>query len=41
MDDGTKKDRPQLYATRKGVEVISMLFGKDDSGQGRLSLGMH
>lgn len=41
MDDGTKKDRPQLFATRRGVEIISLLFGKDDSGQGRLSLGMH
>lgn len=41
MADGTDKPRPQLYLTGKGVEVVAMLFGKDDSGQGRLSLGMH
>jgi len=41
MADGTDKERPQLYVTSKGVEVIAMLFGKDDSGQGRLALGMH
>jgi Rha family phage regulatory protein len=41
LEDGTDKERPQLYVTSKGVEIIAMLFGKDDSGQGRLALGMH
>ena len=41
LPDGTDKERPQLYVTSKGVQVIAMLFGKDDSGQGRLMLGMH
>jgi phage antirepressor YoqD-like protein len=41
LDDGTRKDRPQLYATRKGVEKIALLFGADDDGQGRFAFGMH
>jgi phage antirepressor YoqD-like protein len=42
LDDGTRIDRPQLYATRKGVERIALLFGTDgDGGQGRFAFGMH